>query len=190
MNQLPNFTLTAQSAISRFLNSKEVTDFHSAIHYLQQLPATQECASNDLLQVAKEGGSRCSKTALLVALAKENFYPDIKLSLCTFTESYEDNTQIQHLLKKHQLPALPSTACFLKYHDAFYSPLGDMQIESSAIQSDIEITPMQIGSFTRRYRHHFIKHWLILEKLHRNWTVDKIREIRQQCRQILNNQAQ
>ncbi len=189
MKRPPNFKLTAQSATSLFLNRKNVTDFHSAIRYLKQLPTTQECVSHDLLQTAQEGGSRCSKTALLAAVAKENFYTNVKLVLCTFTESHEDNTLIKCLLKNYNLPSLPSTACFLKYQDEFYSPFSAAQIDPSSIQSDIEITPMQIGSFTQRYCHHFIKHWLVIEKLHHSWSVDKIREIKKECRQLLENQA-
>ena len=189
MKRLPNFRLTNQSAIERFLSSKGITDFHSATRYLKQLPTTLESESHDLTRVVKEGGSRCSKIAILAALARENYHPSVKLALCTFTESYENNPLIQCLLEKYKLPSLPETACFLKYHDEFYSPLNHRPVNSSSIQSDIEITPMQIGSFTRRYCHHFIKHWLFLEKLHRTWTVEKICRIKQECYQVLETQA-
>lgn len=189
MKRLPNFRLTEQSATTHFFSSRDITDFHSATHYLKQLPTTSESRFHDLIQVAKEGGSQCSKTAILAALARENHLPNVKLALCTFTESYEDNLLIQCLLKKYKLPSLPATACFLKYQDEFYSPLSPHPVNSSSIQSDIEITPMQIGSFTKRYCHHFIKHWLFLEKLHRTWTVDKICRIKQECYQVLETQA-
>lgn len=188
MKRPPNFKLVVESAISQILKSKNATDFYSAIRYIKQLPDAKECASHDLLQTAQEGGSCCSKTALLAALAKENFITDMKLVLCTFTESYEGNSLIKCLLERYKLPALPSTACFLKYQDEFYSPFSATQIKISSIQSDIEITPMQIGNFTRRYCHHFIKHWLVIEKLHHSWSVEKIRQIKRECCQILENQ--
>ncbi|MEM6840977.1 MAG: hypothetical protein AAF944_27715 [Bacteroidota bacterium] len=189
MKQLPNFTITAQSDISHFFSSQKVGDFHQAIRFIKQNPTTPDCSVHDLLQVAKEGGSRCAKTALLVRLAQENLHQEIKLVLCTFSERYESNPLVQQVLQKYGLPTLPIASCFLKYHQEFYSPLDNINPNLAHIQSDIEITPTQIGSFTQRYYHHFIKHWLTIENLHRSWTVEKIRQVKQECQQILEERA-
>lgn len=191
MKQLPNFTFTTQSDTSHFLTSQGVKDFYAAINFVRQRPTISDCSIRTLPQIVKEGGSRCAKTAVLADLAHENFRHEIRLVLCTFTEKYESSPLVQEVLQKYELPALPIASCFIKYRQEFYSPLDDIKptLNVDSIQSDIEITPTQIGSFTERYCHHFIKHWLAIEKLHRSWTVDKIRRVKQECQHILEKQA-
>jgi hypothetical protein len=69
----------------------------------------------------------------------------------------------------------------MKYHGAIYNLCGRKHPIQPEIVSEIEIAPLQIGTFKKRYHRNYIENWLQIEKLNKYWSPDQIWSIREEC---------
>ncbi|MGD1893075.1 MAG: hypothetical protein ACFB15_21130 [Cyclobacteriaceae bacterium] len=189
MKRLPNFSIIARSPISSWFREQGIQDFYSVIRHLKTMPLPQSGMFGCFLPAIKEGKSNSAHNALLSVLARENQRSEIKLALCTYTESYSDSPLVRCVLQEHNLPAIPEVDCYLKYQDDFYSPVNSGLGKTQPIISEIEINHQQVGSFMKRYHRHFVNHWLQLEKLHHTWTFEGIKRVKEECLKVLEKES-
>ncbi len=189
MKRLPNYSIIARSPVSSWFREKGIQDFYSVIQYLKTKPWPQTGLFGCFVPAIQEGKSNSAHNALLSVLARENHRSEIKLALCTYTESYSNNPLVNCILQKYNLPAIPEVDCYLKYQDGFYSPIRDGLEKSHPVISEIEISYQQVGSFTKRYHRHFVNHWLQLEKLQYEWTFEGIKRVKEECTKVLEKES-
>ncbi len=180
MCTLPNFRLRT-GRLSQQMLKKGIADFHAAIRYVRQLPygRTSNCRHPELLMVER-CGTRSVKHAFLVQLAHENQASDLQLIMCTFNMNAHNTEAAAPLLTANQMEAIPEVTCLLKYKDEIFDLTSPTSYPGFEVMSDIEIAPLQIGNFKRRYHLNYIESWLELEKI-RHSSVEKIWQIREAC---------
>ena len=181
MKSLPNFPIRASGIISSALRQRGVTTFHEALDYLASLPYGCPTALCDLKLLVESQYSFTARHALLVQLAQEQQVSDITLALCAYDLADCYGSWVNPILRRHQLPSLPEIDACLKYQDQIFTLETPDQCPHQEIISAIEIAPMQIGSFKRRYHRNYMEHWLQIEGLDQQWTVAQVWNIREEC---------
>ncbi len=184
MCTLPNFRLQT-GRLSQQMLKRGISDFHAAIRYVRQLPygRTSNCRHPELLMVEK-CGTRSVKHAFLVQLAYENQVDDLRLAMCTFNIDAQNTEAAAPVLSTYQIDAIPEVTCLLKYKDEIFDLTSFTDYPAFEVMSEIEIAPLQIGNFKRRYHLNYIESWLELEKI-RHYSVEKIWQIREACIQAI-----
>jgi hypothetical protein len=186
---LVNFQIQADGRISQICLKRGLKYLKDVIDHLRKLPNGPTSDKRDLAMVLIEGKGSCSvKHALLAQLAIENSVSDIKLALCTYNVSPRIHPETAPVLERYGLPSLPETRCFIKYQGGIYNLCGRQCAIYPDIVSEIEIAPMQTGTFKNRYHRHYIKNWLQIEKLNRQWSTDDIWKIREECMEAIEDQ--
>lgn len=115
MKTLPNADLHPHSPIMQAFLDCTISNFHSACHYIHQLPYGRTSERAHWWLVLKEQQGACSsKHALLKALADELHLP-IRLMIGIYAMD-ETNTQgVGAVLAEHQLQAIPEAHCYLEH---------------------------------------------------------------------------
>lgn len=181
MKSLPNFPIQALGTISAALRKRRVTTFHEAIHYLASLPYGRYTEGPDLKLLAESQCSFTARHALLVQVAQEQQVSAITLALCAYDLADCYRPWINPILRRHQLPSLPEIDACLKYEDHVFTLETPDYCPNQEIISAIDIAPVQIGNFKRRYHQNYIEHWLQIEGLDHQWTVAQVWNIRGEC---------
>ena len=185
MKSLPNFPIQAPGIVSSALRKREVTTFHEAIDYLASLPYGYSTEVYDLKLLAESQCSFTARHAMLVQLAQEQRVSTIKLALCAYDLADCYGPWINPVLRRHQLPSLPEIDACLKYEEQVFTLETPDHCPHQEIISAIDIAPVQIGNFKRRYHRNYIEHWLQIEGLDQRWTVEQVWNIREECLQAI-----
>lgn len=179
---LINIRIQPKGKISHFCLDRGLTHLQDVIAYLRELPYGRTSDKRNLGLVLAEGRGTCTaKHALLVQLAFENGIRGLHLALCTYNMTEASHAEVYPILKHYGLKAIPEARCFIKYHDSIYNLAGRHQAFKPEIVSEIEIAPLQIGTFKKRYHKNYIQNWLQIERLHKKWSADQIWSIREEC---------
>ncbi len=179
---LINIKIQPKGKISLLCLEKGLTYLHDVITYLKDLPYGRTSDKRNLALVFAEGRGTCTaKHALLVQLAFENGMKGFELALCTYNMTGNSHPETQAVLNSYGLTVIPEARCFIKYHQSIYNLVGRHNAFRPEIISEIEIAPLQISSFKKRYHRNYIESWLQIERLHKHWSADQIWSIREEC---------
>ncbi len=183
MYTLVNFDIHPSGKLSQQLLQLGIADFHSVIQYVKALPygRTSNCRNLELV-LSEQCGTHSIKHAFLAQVARENQVDEIKLSLCAFNMDRINTDVVGPVLHKYDIEAIPEITCLLKYKDEIFDITTDSQLPRAEIISEIEIAPVQIGIFKKRYHLNYIENWLQIEKLYYR-SVREIWQIREECLQ-------
>ena len=86
------------------------------------------------------------------------------------------------------LNLFPKSPVLLKFKDDMYDITTVNQMPRTEIISEIEIAPLQIGSFKKRYHLNYIENWLQIEKMYKH-SVREIWQIREECMQVISEKC-
>ena len=179
---LLNFHIQPKGIISQICLQQGLLYLEDVMEHLKNLPYGRTSEKRSLGLVLTEGRGTCSaKHALIAQLAHENGLRDLRLALCTYNMSDILHEEVGAVLRHYNLKAIPEARCFLKYHGAIYNLCGRKHPIQPEIVSEIEIAPLQIGTFKKRYHRNYIESWLQIEKLNKCWSPDQIWSIREEC---------
>lgn len=177
-----NIKIQPKGKISQLCLDKGLFYLQDVISYLRDLPYGRTSDKRKLELALTEGRGTCTvKHALLVQLAFENGIRGLRLALCTYNMTEASHAEVRPILQYYGLKAIPEARCFIKYHDSIYNLAGRHQAFRPEIVSEIEIAPLQIGTFKKRYHKNYIENWLQIERLHKQWSPDQIWSIREEC---------
>lgn len=180
-DHLPDFPLTHPGKLSQQLVQQNITSFRAAVAYLGELPYQRLASPRDFASVlAQRGGTFTARHALLAQLAREQGVSEVSLVLGVVNFNRERWPAVDQILNDTGLLALPEVRGCLKYRQQLLSteePSGFKQ----GVVSAIEIAPVQIGNFKRRYHLNYLRNWLQLEKLSPSWTLDQLWQVREKC---------
>ena len=184
MKSLPNFPIQASGTVSSALRKRGITTFCEAMNYLARLPYGCSAKVHDLKLLIESQCSFTARHALLVQVAQEQQVSGITLVLCAYNLA-DCYSWINPILRHHQLPSLPEIDACLQYEDQILTLETPDHCPNQEIISAIEIAPVQIGNFKRRYHQNYIEHWLQIEGLDHRWTVAQVWDIREECLQAI-----
>lgn len=184
MSTLINFRIRAKGKLSQEILKHGVSEFQDAVRFIALLP-WGEISDNRRLELlaTEQKGTVSTKHAFLAQLALENQVYSIKPVLCAFNMSTENTEDIEEVLERYCLHAIPEVVCLLKHNNTIYDITAEDMFPVASIISDIEISPLQITNFKKRYHLNYIENWLQIEKI-RHVGVAEIWRIREECLHI------
>ena len=182
MIYLPDFPLTRPGKLSQLFLRQGITNFQAALAYLKALPYRRIDNPRDLSVVfTQRGGTFTARHALLVQVAREQGVTDLALTLCVYAFNQESCPGVDNVLHRYGLESLPEICGCLKYRQQLFTMQEETMCLNQEVVSEIEIAPVQIGNFKKRYHQNYLRNWLQLEKLDRKWTVEQVWRIREEC---------
>ena len=182
MTTLADFPLTHAGKLSSLLIAKRVVSFYEAINYLATLPYCQLAHPQDLTTVISQaGGTFTARNAFLAQLAHEQGIAELSLTLCVQKFDGETYPEVNRILARYGLSDLPDMNGCLKYQGRLYTVAeGSLSVRCEVL-SEVEIAPVQIGTFKRRYHQKYLENWLQMEGLSGKWSVAQVWHIYQKC---------
>ena len=181
MKHLPDFPLVRTAKLSQLFVDREITQFSEAMAYLRTLPYCRTSASCDLSSVITDsGGSFTARNALLVQLSREQGFQGLSLSLCT--HAFDQNCpEVSAILDEQGLAGLPEAQACIQYQDQMFTVADRSLCLEVEVWSAIEIAPVQISTFKRRYHQNYLNNWMQLEQLDQLWSVETLWGVRSRC---------
>ena len=181
MKHLPDFPLVRTAKLSSLFIDRKIMHFSDAVAYLQALPYRRTSASRDLSSVITDsGGSFTARNALLVQLSREQGFNEVSLSLCTH-EFDRNCPELSAILDEQGLAGLPEAQACIQYQGQMFTVADRSLCLEVEVWSAIEIAPVQISTFKRRYHRNYLSNWMQLERLDQLWSVEKLWGIRSRC---------
>ncbi len=185
---LPDFPITRPGRFSDYFIERHVASFHEVVRYLERLPYQRLNDPRDYELVLSEGGGTfTARHAILTQLANEQQVTGLALALCVYDLSGDHWTEVGNVLGQYGLHRLPEVCGCIKYRKQFYS-LEDVTAAKSGVVSAVDIVPVQIGNFKRRYHSNYLANWATLENTGQSWSVAQLWSIRDQCLSALAQQ--
>jgi len=185
---LHNFPINPGKEISNAFLERGITDFSSALIYVQDLPYGRNTDRGNPILVLKEQAGTCStKHTLIKLLADENEKPEVKLMMGIFKMNEQNTKKVKPVLEKYNLEYIPEAHSYLKIGNK----VVDITKRSFAntlflhdLMEEEEIIPAQIGSYKVARHKEFLTNWLDTNKqipyhLHDLWS------IREECIETL-----
>jgi len=177
-----NVRIQAKGKLSQLCLEQGIEDLQGVVDHLRSLPYGRTSEKRNLALVMEEGRGTCSaKHAFLAQLAFENGVRGLHLALCTYNITESTHHEAKAILKHYGLKAIPEARCFIRYKNNIYNLVGRQLPKQPEIMSDIEIAPIQVASFKKRYHKNYIENWLRIERIHKRWSPEQIWSIREEC---------
>ena len=121
MEKNPNFLIQAKAALSEQCRSLGIVDFQGAVDYIFRLPYRRNSSKEDLTLVFSEKCGVCStKHAALAALALENDFGELKLTIGVYQINEKNKTGVGEVLGNNNLDFLPEA------HTYFFSKIREL----------------------------------------------------------------
>ena len=181
MTSLPNFSLVRPGKLSLTLVNRGLDTFHKVAELLATLPYRRLDDPRNLSEVFVRAGSTfTARHALLVQIAREQRVTDLSLALCAYEFDRYDPV-VDQILRRHRLIGLPDMCGYIKYQNRLVSIVEGSFCPQQRVVSEMEIAPVQIGNFKRRYHQKYLENWLQLEGLDRIWSVEQVWKVREEC---------
>jgi hypothetical protein len=181
-----NFTISAHFEISTRFSDLNITDFDSALKFLQKLPYGRNTPGGSLVKVLDEKQGTCStKNALLYTLCMENGKQSFGLTLGIFNMDAENTPAVAPVLRKYRLPYIPEAHVYLKNNgliiDATFPKAQTAWTKS--IQVEEEINAGDIGKYKTDFHKKYLDKWRkeAKEKSINKYTTEQLWEIREEC---------
>ena len=181
-----NFTISAHFELSLRFTDLNITDFASALKYIQHLPYGRNTKDGSLMKVLDEKRGTCStKNALLHTLCMENGKQGFELTLGIFNMDAENTPQIQPVLRKYRLTYMPEAHVYLKNKTTIIDSTHPKSQQSwiKSIVSEVEIESNDIGKYKIQYHKNYLDKWRkeSKDKAVTKYTTDQLWDIREEC---------
>ncbi|MGB3849811.1 MAG: hypothetical protein WA958_07560 [Tunicatimonas sp.] len=182
MKSLPDFPLVRPGKLSSWFAHRRIKQFSEAVVYVRTLFYRRTNGSSNLSVLEDSAGSFTARNALLVQLAQEQGYQSLHLALCvhSFDRNYP-GAGVGGILEENGLSTLPNVQGCIKHRGQMYTVATDSLALEAELLSAIEIAPVQIGTFKRRYHQNYLRNWIQIERLEPDWSVEALWEVRSQC---------
>lgn len=178
-----NFTLSQDALLSKLLISNGITDFKTAIVYVNQLPYGRTSDRSDFYLILKEHKGTCAtKHAFLQQLAIENNRKEIELFIGIYQMNEANTKGVGHVLDTYKLPYIPEAHTYLKINGTILDITRTTHNETSfedSILVEQNISPEQIGSYKVQWHQDFLKQWIQTNQC--IYSFEKLWNIREEC---------
>ncbi len=185
MELIPNFPISNRGRFSFELINKGVRDFHAAIEYIKNLPYGRISLKDKLELVVIEGRGTCStKHSILIAVAEENGFKDLKLKLGIYKMDNTNTPGVAPVLEKFGLNYLPEAHNYIEYKNKRYDFTfieGPASSPFDSLMEEVDIQLNQIQDYKVDYHRAFLGDWLKKTKLQGRWNLDKLWKVREDC---------
>lgn len=179
---LVNIQIQPKGKISQLCLERGMRYLQDVITHLRDLPYGRISDKRRPELVLHEGRGTCTaKHALLVQLAFENNIRGMRLALCTYNMTETSHPEVKSVLRYYGLTSIPEARCFIQINNSIYNLVGKRNAFHPEIITEIEIAPVQIATFKKRYHKNYIENWLQIERMHKRWSPDQIWSIREEC---------
>ncbi|QHI38877.1 hypothetical protein IMCC3317_42770 [Kordia antarctica] len=178
-----NFPLSLNSPLSKLLQNKQITNFKSAIAYINQLPYGRTSdRSNYSLIISENKGTCSTKHAFLKQLAIENNQNAVELYIGIYQMNETNTKGVGNVLNNYNLDYIPEAHTYLKINgnllDITRTTENNTSFEDSLLTEE-QILPHQIANYKVNWHQNFIKKWILDEKI--SFSFDAIWKIREEC---------
>lgn len=178
-----NFSLSLNSPLSKLLLSKQITDFKSAITYINQLPYGRTSNRSDYRLILPENKGTCStKHAFLKQLAIENHQNIVELYIGIYQMNETNTKGVGSVLDHYNLDSIPEAHTYLKINgnilDITRTTENNTSFEDSLL-TEQQILPHQIADYKVTWHQNFLKQWITDKQL--SYSFDEIWKIREEC---------
>jgi hypothetical protein len=181
MKSLPDFPLVRPGRLSSWFADRRIMHFSEAVTYVKTLFYRRTNGSGNLLTVLEDSaGSFTARNTLLVQLAQEQGHQGLHLALCVHSLD-RNHPEVGNILEDQGLITLPNAQGCIRHQGQMYTVATDSLTLEDELLSAIEIAPVQIGTFKRRYHQNYLRNWIQIERLEPNWSVETLWEVRSQC---------
>lgn len=184
LGSLPNFPLKPDGEVTAHFLAVGISDFHSAAHYVQQLPYGRNADRTNFWLVLREGRGTCStKHALLAQLAKEQEV-DIALTIGIYAMTEGNTPGVDPVLETYGLSYLPEAHCYLTYQEMRVDVTRSGVEPSEPIERFLyeeTINPDQIGSYKVELHQRFMREWVANGGVAGNRSWEETWHIREEC---------
>ena len=188
MHLLPDFPITRPGRLSDHFREQQMTTFYEVVKYLESLPYDRLNDPRNYASVLTRGrGTFTARHAILVQLANEQQIAHLTLALCVYDLAGRQWTEVGSVLRRHGLDSLPEVCGCIRHEQGFYS-LEETTMAKQGIVSAVEIAPLQIGNFKRRYHSNYLANWIALENMGSTWSVAALWAVRNECLEALARQ--
>ena len=185
IEHLLNFPLKASQGVTVQFISAGISDFHSAAHYVWQLPYGRNTDRSDFTLVLPEGRGTCStKHALLAQLAFDQGVTSIELTLGIYQMNERNTPGVGTVLASYNLPYLPEAHCYLKYRRIRIDLTHPPGCQSEPIDSFLfeeKVTPDQIGDYKTSFHRRFLDQWIPDCDIEGINNLEQVWKIREEC---------
>ena len=182
---LPAWPLRPGGEITAQFLALGLTDFRQAAAYLNQLPYGRNSYREDGRAVLQDGRGTCStKHALLAALAEEQHFDDVALTLGLYHMTESNTPGVGAVLAQYGLPYIPEAHCYLRFREKRVDLTRSGQAPSEPIVQlwyETPISPGQIGTYKVAWHQRLLQEWAATCEIDggRNW--DEVWRIREAC---------
>ena len=181
---LPNVPLRPGGAVTAQCQALGLTDFHSAVWYVYQLPYGRTSDRSNYQLVLHEGRGSCSsKHALLAQLATEQGLR-IALTLGIYRMTERNTPGVGAVLAQYGLPYMPEAHCYLTYNgirvDVTRSGVEPVEPISDFLYEET-IIPEQIDEYKVALHRRFLQKWLAGSAWAGTRTLAELWQIREAC---------
>ncbi|MEM6686266.1 MAG: hypothetical protein AAF617_10825 [Bacteroidota bacterium] len=178
-----NFPLSQNGSLSKLLLDKGISDFKSAITYVQQLSYGRTSDRSAYWLIIPENKGTCStKHAFVKQLAIECQQESVQLFLGIYQMNEANTRGVGKVLAKHKLAYIPEAHTYLKIN----GNVLDITLTNSnkapfldSLLTEQEILPQQIASYKVDWHQNFLQQWIIEEQLF--YSFEEIWRIREEC---------
>ncbi len=183
VEQLANYPLSVDGAITRLFRSVGVRDFAGAARHVLHLPYGRIKDRAQFWLVLKEGRGTCTtKHALLAELAREQAI-DLELMLGIYEMGERNTPGVGGVLRKYGLPYVPEAHCYLRYHgvriDVTGVPPGAEPFERFLYEEPITVE--KIGAYKNDLHKRFLHDWIARTETVQGRSLDDVWRIREEC---------
>jgi len=178
-----NFSLSLNATLSKLLSSKQITDFKSAIAYVNELPYGRTSDRSDYNLIIPENKGTCStKHAFLKQLAIENNQNAVELYIGIYQMNETNTKGVGSVLNHYNLDYIPEAHTYLKINGNVLDITRTTENTTSfedRLLTEQQILPHQIAAYKVNWHQKFLKQWILNEQL--SFTFEEIWKIRELC---------
>lgn len=178
-----NFSLPQNGSLSRLMIDKKISDFKTAIAYVNQLPYGRTSDRSEYRLIIPEHKGTCStKHAFLKQLAVESQQEAVQLFIGIYQMNEINTKGVGSVLSNYQLDYIPEAHTYLKINgnlvDITRTTENEASFEDSLLLEE-EILPHQIAEYKVQWHQNFLKQWISKEQ--RSYSFEEIWKIREEC---------
>ncbi|WP_298518264.1 hypothetical protein [uncultured Kordia sp.] len=178
-----NFSLPQNGSLSSLMIENGISDFKSAIAYVNQLPYGRTSDRSDYrLIIPEQKGTCATKHAFLKQLAIENQEETVQLFIGIYQMNEANTKGVGSVLNTYQLNYIPEAHTYLKINgnlvDITRTTENDTSFEDSLLIEQ-EILPYQIANYKVDFHQNYLKQWIVDEQL--SYSFEEIWKIREEC---------
>jgi len=178
-----NFPLPQNGSLSKLMIDKKITDFKSAIAYVNQLPYGRTSDRSEYRLIIPEQKGTCStKHAFLKQLAVESQQEAVQLFIGMYQMNESNTKGVGNVLNQYHLDYIPEAHTYLKINgnilDVTRANTNNTSFQESVLVEE-EILPHQIAHYKVDFHQNFLKQWISTTQ--HSYSFEEIWKIREKC---------